>query len=491
MPPPAPRHTVGYYVHRYGLIPAYERLRGRRTCAYLRGLERSQWLGRSELEALQLEALQRLLRHAARHCGYYCDEWARRGLDPRSVHCLDDLARWPITDRETVRAYRRAMRSDVPGTRLVEWTTSGSTGSVLHFDLDRGGLARRLAAMHRGYGWAGGGLGSRHLRFWAPDVGVSLARSARNALYGWIYRRCAEANPYDVRELDPSALVRQFGACDADVIVAFVSPIHAAAQVLEQAGLHPRRPRGIIVGGEKLHDAQREVIERVFGARVFETYGGRESLLIGAECEHRSGFHLTMEHLIVEVLDDEGRPTPPGQEGNVVFTDLYSYGAPFVRYANGDRAEAGFGSCPCGRGLPLLRQVVGRRLDLIVTPDGRRIAGALFVHFVKEFAAVRRFQVVQERADTVELRLALDRQLAFAERHRLEGGLRAVLGSSINLRLVEVDDLPLTPSGKFRVVVNQCLAEQERRGRAAAAGATGRPGAPPDGPLDASTNRRS
>ena len=83
--------------------------------------------------------------------------------------------------------------------------------------------------------------------------------------------------------------------------------------------------------------------------------------------------------------------------GKMVITDLFNYGMPFIRYATGDRAVAGFTSCECGRGLPLMRKIVGRQLDVIRTPDGRIIPGEFFPHLMKDFQTVCRFQVVQDR----------------------------------------------------------------------------------------------
>src|SRR5207249_9066595 len=99
-----------------------------------------------------------------------------------------------------------------------------------------------------------------------------------------------------------------------DVIVAYTNPLYALARSLEDQGLKAISPRSIIVGAEKLHPFQRALIERVFGAPVFETYGSREFMLIGAECDRHEGLHLTTENLLVEVLDDDGRPTPEGAE---------------------------------------------------------------------------------------------------------------------------------------------------------------------------------
>jgi phenylacetate-CoA ligase len=240
----------------------------------------------------------------------------------------------------------------------------------------------------------------------------------------------------------------------ADVIVAYTNPLYEFARFLQHEGLSPVSPRSIVVGAERLHGFQRELIQQVFGAPVFETYGSREFMLIGAECQRHQGLHLSMENLLVEILDDDGRPTPAGQQGNVVVTDLFNYGMPFIRYVNGDRAIAGFDNCPCGRGLPLLRQVVGRQLDTLDTPDGRKVPGEFFPHLIKEFPAVRRFQVVQESRERIAIKLVADGGLTLADREALLNEIRKCTGPLVDIRLQFVDDIPLTNAGKLKVVVH-------------------------------------
>src|SRR5207247_2590258 len=98
-----------------------------------------------------------------------------------------------------------------------------------------------------------------------------------------------------------------------DAIVAYTNPLYSLARALDEKGVKPYSPKSIVVGAEKLHNFQRVLIERIFQTPVFETYGSREFMLIGAECDHHAGLHLTMEHLLVEVVDDDGHPTPDGR----------------------------------------------------------------------------------------------------------------------------------------------------------------------------------
>ena len=177
-------------------------------------------------------------------------------------------------------------------------------------------------------------------------------------------------------------------------------------------------------------------------------------MLIGAECQRHDGLHLSMENLLVEVVDDNGRPTPDGEEGNVVVTDLFNYAMPFVRYVTDDRATAGFRQCGCGRGLPLLRQVVGRRLDSLLTPTGRVIPGEFFPHLFKDYPEVGRFQVRQDPDGRIAIHLVPDRQgLSRETRRHLRDTIRAQVGDSTPIELRVVTEIPLTPAGKHRVVV--------------------------------------
>jgi phenylacetate-CoA ligase len=448
---------VRQWLTRKILLPLYEGgLHRRKTFRYWSQLDASQWLSRAEIERRQLDSLRALLAYAVENCPYYRSAWQGRGLDPKRLTSLDDFARWPLIDRETIQQNRQAMRSCEPGLRLMHKATGGSSGVPLQFDFDSASNDGRMAAWHRGYEWAGAAPGTRQLYLW----GVALGQRTRSAiwkdrLYNALYRRLI-LNSFALSEKSAADYAAKLNRYRPDVIVAYTNPLYTFAQMLKERGIVPYAPRSIVVGAEKLHDFQRKLIEEVFRAPVYETYGSREFMLMGAECDRHEGLHLTSENLLVEVVDDNGAPTPPGEEGNVAVTDLQNRGMPFIRYLNGDRAIAGFETCSCGRGLPMLRKVVGRQLDVIVTPDGRRVPGEFFPHLIKDFAAVRQFQVVQETQGQVRVLVVLKQAWAAGERERLAGEVRNVLGESIQIEIEPVDTIALTKAGKLRVVVNRC-----------------------------------
>ena len=448
---------MNYFVHRHLLLPAFETLFKRRgTFRYWAELERSQWLSREAVANQQIEALRRLIEHVFKNCPYYRGSWNTLGLHPRLLNAPSDIARWPVIDRETVCTNRPEMRSRLQGTRLISKSTGGSSGAPLQFDLDLDSNDRRMAAWHRGYAWASACPGTKQLYLWGVPLGERpLGARLKDNLYHRLYRRRV------VNSLDGQAdLVTRFSneleKYRPDVIVAYTNPLYEVAGQLENTDQRVHQPAAIVVGAEKVHDFQRERIERVFHAPVFETYGSREFMLIGAECDRHCGLHLTAEHLLVEVLDDDGRPTPDGQEGNIVITDLYNYGMPFIRYANGDRAIAGFETCECGRGLPLLKKVVGRQLDMLQASGGRVLPGEFFPHLVKDFPAITRFQVIQEVPNRVRFTMVAP-HLHAEDRTKVCGLVRTALGPGVAVEFEQLEHIPQTPAGKLQVVINRTL----------------------------------
>jgi phenylacetate-coenzyme A ligase PaaK-like adenylate-forming protein len=449
-------------LYRHLLIPAYEsQLKHRQTFRYLRDLEKSQWQSSAELRERQLTTLHNLLKHSAINCPYYKENWSRLDLNPSRIGALDDFRRWPLVDRETIRLNRNEMRAKNLN-HLIAKATGGSSGVPLQFDLSRDSNDRRMAAWHRGYAWGGAELGTRQVYLWGVALGDRpwQARCKDYLYQEWLYRRRV-LNTFDLNDRTMPEYLRRYNQYRPEVLVAYTNPLYAFARWLDERKMAPFSPRSIVLGAEKVHGFQRELIERVFRAPVFETYGSREFMLIGAECDRHEGLHLTMENLLVEIVDEDGHPTPDGEEGQVVVTDLYNYGMPFIRYLTGDRAVAGFSQCSCGRGLPLLRKVVGRQLDILTTPSGRQIPGEFFPHLIKDFAPVRRFQVVQTERDLIRLKIVVDEHWTAELRTHLERQILDQVDDSCRLVIEEVADIPLTAAGKLQVVVNRCQGQVE------------------------------
>lgn len=449
------------FLHRQILLPLFESgYHRRRTFHYMRELERTQWLDQRAMEELQFNDLKNLITHAFANCPYYRRLWNELDLKPDHLKSPADLQRWPTTCREDILEHRTGMRA--PRYKLIAKSTGGSSGTPLRFDLNTDSHDRRNAAAHRGYSWAGANLGDKMLYIWGgPAQPQTLKGRMKDSLYAWLYRRKV-VNSFCVTEERIPEILAAHNRYRPDAIVAYTNPLYELARALKDRKWTPRPPKTIVVGAEKLHAFQRELIQEVFQAPVFETYGSREVMLMSAECEQHQGLHVTCENVLLEILNDEGNPAAPGEEGNIAVTDLFNYGMPFIRYLNGDRGVAGFKACSCGRGLPLMAPPIGRQLDILRFANGRNVAGEFFPHMIKDFPAVRRFQVVQKTESSLQVRLVVTSQWRTDDRETLRKTITRVVGNEVDVELLEVDQISLTATGKLRVVVNECPAGSRR-----------------------------
>ncbi|MGZ3452566.1 MAG: phenylacetate--CoA ligase family protein [Polyangiales bacterium] len=447
--------TYGEIVSRV-LHPAWERARGRSTIRLLRHLEETQYRSLDELEALQFGALRRLLQHAYANVPAQRAAMQSVGLHPSDVKSVADLRALPILGRAQVRAQGDARASTAPPFCTIRKTTSGSTGEPLLIAYDRGSEDWRQATKLRGYAWAGATLGARTLHYWgAGRKPASRLQRAKIAVDRGLKREryvdCGRRSDEDL-----ASVVELLRRDPPEVVIAFSQAIGDLSRYVVSRGVRDWRDIHVICAAERLIPADREAVVQAFGPHVFETYGTREVMLIGAECEAHAGMHTSMENLLVEVIvrDPSGdRPALPGETGEVVVTDLHNYGMPFVRYALGDMATMHEGKpCVCGRALPRIASVDGRVTETLHDANGARVNGLLFSSLVLALGEkLRAFQVVQHRDRAITIRVVPNGMDANDETLLIRDVAKYV--GELPIRVERMAELPLDRSGKRRLVV--------------------------------------
>jgi phenylacetate-CoA ligase len=154
----------------------------------------------------------------------------------------------------------------------------------------------------------------------------------------------------------------------------------------------------------------------------------------------------------VEVVDDAGAPVW-NSPGRVLVTLLSNRAMPLIRYELGDTAIMSQDPCPCGRASPLLRSVLGRSSDFLVSPGGRVIHGEYFTHIFYGRPSVRQFQFVQETQSRYDLSIVRCGELSGDEVEGILREIREVLGSDAEIRVSYPDAIAPSPSGKHRFTI--------------------------------------
>ena len=448
------------------LFPAFESLRGRPTVALLAYLERTQWASRDELDGIQVGFLRRLLRHAYAHTTYYRQLFDQHGFVPDSIRTAADLSGLPLMEREEARASMDTRLADAPPRVAIKKSSSGSTGRPITVMYNAESRHWRDADRWRGYGWAGYRIGQRAVHFWAagavpPATRFNRAKvKADRLIKRDLYVDCTPRGDDHLR--DVLAQITEF---QPDVLVAYSQ---AAAMLARFAlnhdlatAIHARGNIPVICGAERVWPHDREQIESAFGP-VFETYGSREVMLMGAECEAHDGLHTSMEKLVIEVLVRDPsarhgvRPAFSGETGEVVVTDLHNLAHPLIRYVTGDLAVSrGDAPCGCGRTLTRIGPIEGRVTETLRDGKGNAVSGLIFnVLFVTLAESTSQFQVVQHLNGDVTMKVVPIKAGPFdAAAEKIARDFIAKYMPGIKMTIDVVEDIPVTAAGKRRVVV--------------------------------------
>ncbi|WP_215409316.1 glycosyltransferase [Janthinobacterium sp. JC611] len=435
------------------LFPLHEWLKGHHSTRLLRRLERSQWWSARQLEQWQLARLRHLLRHAGQHVPYYRALYARCGFDPEQVHQLADLSRLPLLRKSDIAAARDSFKSS-RAVGLRPFATGGSSGEPLQFFLGRRRVSHDIAAKWRATRWWGVDIGDREAVLWGSPIELQAQDRLRRLRDALLRTMLLPAFAMSPARLD--AYVRQLRRWRPRMLFGYPSALcriasHASARDLPLDGLGVKVA---FVTAERLYDEQRAQIAAAFGCPVANGYGGRDAGFIAHECPD-GGMHVTAEDVIVEILDAQGQPLPPGATGQIVVTHLATQDYPFIRYATGDVGALGTEPCACGRGLPLLQKIEGRSTDFLTAADGTVMHGLALVYIVRELPQVRSFKIIQESLLRTRVLLVCLPRLDDATRNTIVAGFQARLGAQVDVIIEEVDEITAEASGKYRYVVSE------------------------------------
>jgi phenylacetate-CoA ligase len=442
------------------LFPAFEAARGRPTLPLLRYVRETERWSPAQLQDLQVGFLRRVLRHAHKHTAYYRELLDARGLTAEDFRSVADLQRLPVLDRPTLRATIETRTAAVPPLPVITKTTSGSSGEPVVVRYNAESRHWRDAIRWRGYGWGGYQIGMRALHYWGagPAAVTTWWKQKKTAVDRMIKRDLyLDCTPRGDAALADA--VKQLQRFEPQVIVAYASGAGALARYVNAHGLRTWGEIPVLTGAEAMTADDRAAIAQAFGP-AFDTYGCREVMLIGSECEHHDGLHTSMENLIVELVvrqpDGSVRAARPGETGEVCVTDLHNLACPMIRYLNGDLAVARDDApCPCGRGLARIGPIDGRVTDTLFDGSGRAVGGLVFNILLASIGGVvRSFQVVQRLDRSIVFKVVLfsGTELPARETQILRDHA-ATYVPGVPFTIEVVDDIPLSPAGKRRVVV--------------------------------------
>jgi phenylacetate-CoA ligase len=436
--------TAGCLVKYPGLVPKYLQF------------QKTQWLSRDELRVRQEQALARLIEHCYKNVPYYHSIFNKTGLKPAEFRTISDLQKLPVLNKQTLKNHPEEFKPTyLTKMRYLNRSTSGSTGMPLKYRVSRNDWEYAQALILRDWGYAGFKPGDRNagIGCQVPKAKPGLTNAIKKFLLnqqGFFYMNVNREKAFEY--------FNKLNCYKPRFLSGGPLPTSLFAKFMRDNGLELQfKLQAIITNGEKLFEHQRNIITEVLKAPVYDWYGLDDGGLSAFECSEHKGLHVDMERAILEVVDEKGQQVF-NQEGRILATSLQNYAMPFLRYDTGDLGILSERVCSCGREMPLLEKITGRVEGYIETTSGIIIHGTVFQLGLDTLDNVSQFQVIQEKADEIVIKVVPDKWDAavapdIGEIQKTVAGIDPKM--RIKIELIAEDRLEYTAAGKYRFVINK------------------------------------
>lgn len=420
----------------------------------LEACKKREFYSKEQWDTYQVQLLRNVLLHAFDTVPYYKNLFSEHKIT-RSFLAgieLNDLPNLPILEKDIFRKLGGTeLLSDKPEPDGAYYYSSGSTGTPTK--------TLYSLRMHQSYysvfearinNWAGidykvprGVIGGRRI----IRDGVGKAPFYR---YNYVEKQ-TYFSAYHLSKDTVSNYLEGMIKHKVEYMTGYAMSNYFLARFIEEAGLKAPKLRAVLTSSEKLTKEMRDTFRRVYGCETYDSYNGVEATCLVSECEH-GRLHIVPDVGIVEVLNEQGKACGPGEQGEVVTTGLLNFDQPLIRYRMGDIIKLSQDqSCPCGRHMPLVDEIIGRVEDVVVGPDGREMVRFHGI-FVK-IPAIVEAQVIQYTLYDFEIKLVTSSDINISDLHLIEKRMYSQLGD-IQLKINIVDSIPRSANGKFKAVIS-------------------------------------
>jgi phenylacetate-CoA ligase len=413
----------------------------------------AQWKAHDELRRDQEKQLRALVAYAYDQVPYYRRLFNDLHLRPKDIQIIEDLEKLPILTKDAIKAnWDDFVPADLPRQRYDVRATGGSTGAPLQYRLSRHDRFLSAALLYRGWGYGGFELGDRMVFL----AGTSLDTGSRPFLESRVHeltRNVRRLSSFDMADPEMRHYADVLNSFHPRFLRGYPSSIFFYARWLKENDVEVPALDAVFTTAEMLLPHMRETIGDVFRCQVYDNYGLNDGGLGAYECSEHSGLHIDTERSVMEVVDPDDHQVSEG-DGAILATSLYNYAMPFIRYATGDAGTITDERCPCGRSSPILKGILGRQQEMLVTPDGTHVFGGFITHVFWNFPHVKEFQVVQKAPDT--LIITIVPEPSFEEKELEE--MRAMLdcqGKGWEIEFKLVDEIDRSRAGKHKYIINE------------------------------------
>ena len=425
-----------------------------RAFYYLNQMKKSAYWSSDKLEEYQNKTLRKIVRSAFLNVPFYQRKFKELGLTPDDIKTRADLNKLPIIRKKEIKQNANDFISKEYNIRkLRAVSTSGSTGEPLFLYLSNPEIEYRKAKHLR----ANISLGQKPFDRWVTLVGPQhVGKTTQLQRLLGLYAPVT-LSVYN----DASTQIKLLNKLKPAVLDGYSSSLLVLAQAIEKQDAKMVTPKFLIGGAELIDDLSRQYVEKVFKVPFYDQYSSVELERMAWQCQERKEYHIDSDGLILQFVDKNGEEVSSGETGEIVCTSLFNYAMPLIRYAIGDMGIPSNETCSCGRTLPLMKMVEGRKDSLLLLSNGQMLTPRAFtyaIHDFKFYHKIEKFRIIQNKLDRFEFNLKMkDNSLSQdIVRKELYSHLTTLLNfGNVDFEINFVDDIPLDKDGKLSIVISK------------------------------------
>ncbi len=414
-----------------------------------RWLDKTQWADAAQLEAIQTQLLNKLLRHCHRTVPYYRQLMDNLNISAEQECSLDILKQFPILTKADVLSAGNAMVSKKYPRRLLHTAyTGGSTGPRLPLRRDYISIGNEHAFVRRQFEWAGLGLSDRCAYLTWRSVANPNAADAKMYAYDPFMKELV-LSTFHLSASTIDSYLEAMKQYDVQAMVGYPSAIYEIAKYLKTQG-RTFPLRSVLTSSETLGMQQRQALQDAFECDVFDFYGSAERVCYIYTCE-KGCYHILPEYGVTELIPCEGANEDCCR---IIATGFWNYAMPLIRYDTGDLVRVSGRQCECGRSFPVVDSIVGRACQTIETSSGRVIGltaiGRLFKNVLLRLAdlPIRDSRFVLDDNGGVGFEMIVEQAFSNEDENNLSEIFSEELPNDLPVEVRRVEAFSRTVSGK-------------------------------------------
>ena len=414
---------------------------------YLYQLLKSQWQDYEKLKDLQNRKLRLILKYAYDNIPFYHEKFRKAKIKPGDIKTIEELVKLPYTTRlELQNAFPdRIVRRGTEINKCFTSMTSGSTGMPLTVVYGKRDEDFEKAVALRCNIACGQKLFDRWVVISTPKHIKSKHWFQKVGLFNPEY-----ISVYDNIDIQISKIKKN----NPQILDGFASSIFMISKEINKQQIKTINPKIIFSTAEVLSGKARRYINSTFDINIFDQFGCVEMGRTAWECPEHNGYHIDMEAVIMEFISNNEQVSS-GESGEIVYTNLYNYTMPFIRYKIEDVGIPSDEKCNCGRGLPMMKILEGRKEVFMITPNGKIIPPIIWPVIMEKIKSISQYKIIQEKINLITIKIVPTKSLKDEEINRMIFEIKSYIGDDIEIKVDFVETIPREKSGKFKTVISK------------------------------------